>query len=219
MKNALVVWGGWEGHTPKPAVDVFVPWLEDHGFDVAVENGLEAYAEADRMAGMDLIVQCVTMDAITKEQEAGLLAAVRAGSGFAGWHGGVVDSFRQNNDYQWMSGAQWVAHPGNCIPTQRVVIVDPDHPVMRGIGDFDLPDTEQYYMHVDPGNHVLATTTFSGEHGDPDLYAPGTVMPYAWTKTWGKGKVFVVAWGHTDKDFNVPEAKEIMCRGFLWASR
>ena len=219
MKQALVAWGGWEGHTPKQAVDVFIPWLEERGFDVAVENGTAAYADADRMAATDLVVQCITMDSIEKEQEAGLLAAVRSGTGFAGWHGGVIDAFRSYPDYQWMTGGQWVAHPGGCIPTQRVDIVDAAHPITEGVASFDMPDTEQYYCHVDPGVHVLCTTTFSGEHGDTDLYPAGVVMPYAWTRGYGKGRVFVACWGHTDKDFDVPQAKEIVGRGLVWASR
>jgi type 1 glutamine amidotransferase len=118
-----------------------------------------------------------------------------------------------------MTGGQFVAHPGGCIPSHRIDILDPDHPVTQGIEGFEIPDSEQYYMHVDPGVNVLCTTTFTGEHGDTDLYPAGTVMPYVWTRWWGKGKVFVACWGHTEKDFDVPEAREIMGRGMLWASR
>lgn len=219
MKQALVTWGGWDGHTPRQAVDVFIPWLEERGFDVAVENGTAAYADADRMAATDLVVQCITMDTIQEAEEAGLLAAVRAGTGFAGWHGGVIDAFRNQTNYQWMTGGQWVAHPGNCIPAQRIEIVDAGHPITEGLTGFELQNTEQYYVHVDPGVHVLCTTTFRGEHGDTDLYPAGVVMPYAWTRGYGKGRVFVACWGHTDQDFVVAESKEIVGRGLVWASR
>ena len=118
-----------------------------------------------------------------------------------------------------MTGGQWVAHPGNCIPSYTVEIADSSHAITTGIEPFTLFETEQYYMHVDPGNHVLCTTTFSGEHGEQDMYSAGTVMPYAWTKPYGDGKVFIVGWGHTFKDFDVPEAKKIVQRGLLWACR
>lgn len=219
MKKALLVYGGWDGHTPKQSIDVFAPLLATQGFEVKLSDTLACYADSELMAAQDLIVQCWTMDKIQKEQSKGLLAAVRAGTGLAGWHGGIIDSFREDTNYQWMTGGQWVAHPGGCIPTHRVEIVDTQHPIVRGLKDFDLPDSEQYFIHIDPSVHVLCKTVFSGKHGDCDLYEAGTVMPYAYTKTYGKGRVFVASWGHTYKDFEIPEAREIVLRGLLWAAR
>ncbi|MFW6059778.1 MAG: ThuA domain-containing protein [Phycisphaeraceae bacterium] len=218
-KQALIVQGGWDGHTPKESAEVFAPELEREGFDVAMENTLEIYADEQRMRAMDLIVQVWTGGELTKEQWEGLSGAVYHGTGLAGFHGGLIDSFRANTGYQFMTGGQWVAHPGNCEPTYTVNIVDRDHEITAGLGEFTLPDTEQYYLHVDPGVHVLCTTTFTGEHGDPKTYPANTVMPYAWTRRYGDGRIFVAAWGHTYRDFDVPEAKEIVKRGMAWASR
>lgn len=218
-KNALIVFGGWNGHTPRESANVFAPLLREAGFNVELSESMDVYADAGKMSSVSVVLPIWTMGQITPEQEKGLEAAVRAGVGIAGFHGGIIDSFRSQTQYQFMTGGQWVAHPGNCIPSYTVNITDRSHPITQGISDFTLRDTEQYWMHVDPQNHVLATTTFSGEHGDTDLYRAGTVMPYAWTKHWGKGKVFVAAWGHTHKDFDVPEAREIVRRGILWAAR
>jgi uncharacterized protein len=218
-KKALVVWGGWDGHTPEPAVKVFIPWLEQHGFEVEVSETLDAYLDAEKMQGLALIVQCWTMGKITGDQRKGLCQAVAEGVGLVGWHGGIIDSFREDTEYQFMTGGQWVAHPGGCIPAYQVDITDREHPITQGIGDFVLRDTEQYYIHCDPGVHVLCTTTFSGEHGDGSQYRAGTVMPYAYTRAWGQGRVFVACWGHTDKDFEVLEAWDIVRRALLWAAR
>lgn len=161
-KQALVVWGGWDGHTPKQSVDRFIPFLEQNGFAVTVSNDLASYADAALMAQQDLIVQCVTMSRINGEQFKGLNEAVRGGCGLAGWHGGLCDSFREHPEYQWMTGGQWVAHPGNCM-AYGVHIANPHDGVTAGLADFTMPNTEQYYLHVDPANVVLATTRFSGE--------------------------------------------------------
>jgi type 1 glutamine amidotransferase len=169
----LVTRGGWDGHTPVESTDLFIAWMKEQGFGVDVHDTLDPYLDADLMSAADLVVQCVTMSEIAPKQEKGLLDAIRAGTGFAGWHGGVIDSFRKHTEYQWMTGGQWVAHPGNCIPDYVVDIVDRDHPITAGIDAFTLRDTEQYYMHVDPGNHVLCATTFSGEHGESGLYPAG----------------------------------------------
>lgn len=214
-KKALFVFGGWEGHSPVFARDFFVPWMRDVGFDVTVSDNLDVYADADLMSELDVVVQIWTMGQIKEEQEKGLLAAVRNGMGIAGWHGGLGDSFRNNTEYQFMVGGQWVAHPGNIIP-HTINITDNDDPITAGISDFTL-NSEQYYMHVDPNNKVLATTRFTGEHAS---WIDGAVMPVAWKRMYGDGRVFYFSVGHKpQEDFaQTPEALEIMRRGIFWAS-
>lgn len=213
-KRALFVWGGWEGHEPAKGVAVFQPLLEAAGFEVEVANTLDAYLDAERLNGLSLIVPVWTMGTITAEQENGLLAAVKSGVGVAGWHGCMGDSFRNNTNYQFMVGGQWVAHPGN-IYAYTVNIINHADPITAGLNDFRM-HSEQYYMHVDPSNEVLATTTFTGEHAE---WIDGTVMPVVWKRRYGAGRVFYSSLGHVAKDFDVPEAKEIQRRGMLWASR
>jgi type 1 glutamine amidotransferase len=213
-KKALFVWGGWEGHEPKQCVDIFAPWLAEQGFDVEISNTLDSYLDVQKMKSLDLIVQVFTMATITGPQEKGLLEAVKGGVGMAGWHGGMADSFRSNVEYEFMVGGQWVAHPGGVIDYE-VNITNHDDPITKGLADFKM-HSEQYYMQVDPVNDVLATTTFS------DQYAPwikGVAMPVVWKKMYGKGRIFYTSLGHVSADFNVPQAREIVKRGLLWAAR
>jgi type 1 glutamine amidotransferase len=212
-KKALLVWGGWDGHEPKQCVDIFAPYLASKGYSVEVANTLDVYLDQAKMASLALIVPVWTMGTITHDQEVGLLEAVKGGVGVAGWHGGMGDSFRLNTEYQFMVGGQWVAHPGGVIDYE-VNIINHTDPITTGLKDFKM-HSEQYYMHVDPSNEVLATTTFGGE------YAPwikGSVMPVVWKRMWGAGRVFYTSLGHVAKDFEVPEARTIVERGMLWAS-
>ena len=213
-KKALFVWGGWEGHEPKQCVDIFAPWLEKQGFEVEISDTLDCYLDVEKLKSLDLIVQVFTMASITGEQERGLLEAVKSGVGLAGWHGGLADSFRSNTEYQFMVGGQWVAHPGGVIDYE-VNITDHEDPITAGLSDFAM-HSEQYYMHVDPINEVLATTTFSGEHAP---WIDGVVMPVVWKKMYGKGRVFYTSLGHVAKDFDVPQARTIVRRGMLLAAR
>jgi hypothetical protein len=213
-KKALFVWGGWDGHEPKQCVDIFAPYLEKQGFEVEISNSLDSYVDPAKMKSLDLIVQSFTMASITPEQEKGLEEAVKAGVGLAGWHGGLADSFRSNVEYEFMVGGQWVAHPGGVIP-YMVNIIDHSDPITKGLADFKM-NSEQYYMQVDPINEVLATTTFSGEHAS---WIKGAVVPVIWKKMYGKGRVFYTSLGHVAKDFDVPQAREIVNRGMLWAAR
>ena len=214
MKKALFVWGGWPGHQPKETQDIFIPLMAKEGYAVTQSDTLDAYLDAEEMATYDLIVQTVTMGTLTGEQEKGLANAVANGAGFGGWHGGQADSFRNNTGYQFLVGGQWVAHPGGIID-YTVNITNHDDPITTGLSDFKM-HSEQYYMHVDPSNEVLATTTFNGEH---NAWIEGCVMPVVWKRSWGKGKVYHCTLGHSASDFDVPEAKELVRRGLIWATR
>lgn len=214
MKKVLFVWGGWDGHEPKQCVDIFAPILAAEGYDIEISDTLDSYLNKENMLSKDLIVQVFTMSKITNEQFRGLQEAIASGVGFGGWHGGMGDSFRENTDYQYMVGGQWVAHPGGVID-YTVQITNHMDPITAGLKDFAM-HSEQYYMHVDPGNQVLATTTFD------DRFHPwvsGTVMPVAWKRMWDAGKIFYTSLGHVAKDFEVYEAREIARRGLLWATR
>ncbi|HRW50353.1 MAG TPA: ThuA domain-containing protein, partial [Caldilinea sp.] len=214
MKRSLMVWGGWEGHEPRQCVDIFAPLMEAAGFEVDISDSLDVYLDAERMRSYAVITQVYTMSTITREQEQGLLDAIDAGVGFAGWHGGMADAFRNNTNYQFMVGGQWVAHPGNIID-YTVNITDHEDPITAGLKDFAM-HSEQYYMHIDPSNEVLATTTFGGQYC---AWIDGVVMPVVWKRRWGAGRIFYASVGHVAADFNVPEAKEIVRRGMLWAAR
>jgi hypothetical protein len=215
QKSALFVWGGWEGHEPKQCVDIFAPWLESQGFKVEISHTLDAYLDLEKLKKLDLIVHIFTMSDIKPEQERNLEEAVKSGVGLAGWHGGLCDSFRENTEYQFMTGGQWVAHPGGVIDYD-VDITNPNDPITKGLKTRFHMKSEQYFMHVDPGNEVLATTTFTGEHA---AWIAGEVMPVVWKKMYGKGRVFYTSLGHVAADFGVPEAREIVNRGLLWAAR
>jgi len=216
MKKALIVWGGWEGHEPKQVAEIFARQLRAGGFEVELSNSLDSLLDAEKLRELSLIVPEWTMGEIAKAQLAGLLAAVRGGVGLAGVHGGMGDSFRNQTEYQFMVGGQWVQHLGGVID-YTVNIADHEDPVTRGLKDFQM-HSEQYYMHVDPTNHVLATTTISGEHGGAD-WVKGCVMPVAWKRRYGAGRVFYCSLGHVARDFDVPEALTLVTRGLLWAAR
>ena len=213
MREALIVWGGWSGHEPEQCAKIIAGMLEGDGFKVHVETTTEAFADQS-ISELSLIVPIITMSKIEKSEVQNLTKAVAGGVGLAGFHGGMCDAFRDSVEYQFMCGGQWVAHPGDVID-YRVDIAKPEDPICRGIEGFAYR-SEQYYMHVDPTNEVLATTTFSGEHLP---WIEGAVMPVAWKRRYGMGRVFYSSLGHVAKEFEVAEMRTILHRGMLWAAR
>jgi uncharacterized protein len=235
-KSALITWGGWDGHTPMQSCLVMKEILEAEGFEVdfepeaeidqmkkkllangfSIKGNIGPLNHPDYLEDLDLIVFCHTMSEISSVEEKNLINAVMDGVGLVGWHGGLCDSFRNNVEYQFMTGAQWVAHPGGAGTTYDVNFVESkkDNPIIKGIADFSIT-SEQYYLHVDPTIEVLATTKFKSMAMP---WINGAIMPAVYRKRWGEGKIFYASYGHTAKDFDIPEAREVMKRGMLWAA-
>jgi uncharacterized protein len=216
-RRALVVRGGWEGHVPVEATQRFIPFLEEQGFHVSVHDDLEVYTDADELARTDLVLQCYTQGTATDDQVNGLSAAVVAGTGLAGWHGGIVDSFRASPDYLHLTGGQWAAHPGGFVEYSVSVVPErADHPIVAGLDSWDL-NTEQYWTLTDDLNDVLATSCFRAGPDTP--WRGDMVAPAVWTRLWGSGRVFVSTIGHKLEDLDIPEVRTLTQRGLLWASR
>lgn len=216
--KALIVQGGWDGHQPKEVSQIFTDVLRKERFEVEISDTLDAFCDKEKLMGLNLIVPLWTMGEIKKEQLEPVLEAVQSGVGLAGCHGGMCDSFRQSVEWQFMTGSQWVAHPFNDGVEYEVnILKTSSSPITEGMNDFMIT-SEQYYLHVDPAVDVLATTTFGISEGPHS--SNGVIhMPVVYTKRWGKGKVFYNSLGHQANIFDVPEAKELMRRGFLWAAK
>lgn len=226
----MVVRGGWEGHRPVEATDRFIPFLEANGFRVRIENTPEVYTDSELMSRTDLIMQCYTMGTASDEAVAGLRMAVADGTGFAGWHGGIADSFRNTSDYLHLVGGQFACHPAR-EPHERtgdresdnfnhyVINILPraaDHPIVAGLSDFEL-FTEQYWVLFDDYIDVLATNTQRVRPGDP--WHREVTSPAIWTRAWGAGRVFVATPGHSLDVLDHASVRTVIERGLIWASR
>lgn len=218
-KQAVVVRGGWDGHVPVAATGMFIPFLAEQGYEVVVSDDLDVYTDTALMSRTDLILQCWTMGSLTAAQVKGLRTAVESGTGLAGWHGGVVDSFRESTDYLHLLGAQFAAHPrGIHEYTVDLVPVQGDHQVIvEGLPATITVEDEQYWVLCDPYNEVLATTTVPVRDGDP--WSAPITFPAIWTRRWGSGRIFVCTPGHHLPTLELPDIRTIIERGLLWASR
>lgn len=213
-KKILVVYGGWEGHQPKVFAEKITKWLLDKKAEVKLVKGTSIYTDSNVMNDLDLIIQHITMSKMSPLETKGLISAIAQGVGLAGCHGGLGDSFRDNTEYQYMVGGQFVKHPGGQV-NYTVNIESKNDPITDGIKDFSL-HTEQYYMHIDPNLEVLASTKFSGIH---DSWIKGAVVPVVWKKLYGKGRVFYNSIGHSKETFEIPEVWTLIKRGVVWAAQ
>lgn len=230
QRTALIVRGGWEGHEPVETSDSFIPFLEGEGFAVRVEEGPKVFADAGYLASVDLVVHAVTMSTIGQDELRGLRTAVANGTGLAGWHGGIADSYRTEADYLQLVGGQFAHHQARARReelrgeaadnfvryTVDIVPEQAEHPIVAGIADFEL-ETEQYWVLSDTYNDVLATTTIPAR--DFDAWQRPITCPAVWTRRWGAGTVFVCTAGHDRSIVDHPSVRTIIERGMLWVAR
>lgn len=215
-KKALIVWGGWKGHEPEQVAEIFADILKHQNVDVKISDTLDSFSDKEKLKELDLIVPVWTMGEIKGDYVTNILEAVENGVGIAGCHGGMCDSFRQDTRWQFLTGAQWVAHPGgNGVKYTVNIKKNCSSPIIKGLSDFEVI-SEQYYIHIDPAVNVLATTRFPVAEG-PHASNGAVDVPVVFTKMWGKGKVFYSSLGHGAGDFDVYETKKLMENGFLWA--
>jgi type 1 glutamine amidotransferase len=199
MTKALITWGGWDGHQPDKVAAFFAEELRAAGMQVEVTDSL-----------------VWTMSSIEPHRSENVAAAVAAGVGLAGCHGGMCDAFRADVLWQFMTGAQWVAHPGNDGVNYRVRMVS-DDPLVAGIADFDVA-TEQYYLHIDPAVRIHAVCDFPVADGPHAPNGP-VAMPVVFSKLWGQGRVYYNALGHQAGVINHGPARVLMRRGLMWAAK
>lgn len=217
-KKVLILAGGWDGHEPKLVSARFGRIMEKNGYNVTISDTLEILSQKDSLMEYDLIIPCWTMGEIDHKYTLNVMEAVASGVGLAGCHGGMDDAFRNDTDWQFMTGAQWVSHPGCDGINYRVNICRGSSPITEGLEDFDVC-SEQYYLHIDPAIEVLATTRFP-VYKDFHVTNKPVDMPVAYTKFWGKGRIFYSSLGHHDDIFDkYPSAEVLMERGMLWACR
>ena len=217
MKKVLIFQGGWDGHEPKLTSARFARMMEEEGYQAEIYDTQGCLADADRLSEYALIVACWTMGTIPNEYVQNISKAVSRGTGLAGCHGGMCDAFRDNTEWQFMTGGQWVSHPGGDGVEYTVNIVPGSSPITQGLSDFTVR-SEHYYLHVDPAIEVLATTRFPlvnyFHSANKEIQ-----MPVAWTKFWGNGRVFYTSLGHHDDVFDLfPTSAVLMKRGMLWAA-
>ena len=218
-KKALIFYGGWDGHEPELTSKRFERILLGEGFNVDVMDDLDVFLDLERISELDLIVPCLSMGKMTDAQSRNIAFAVGHGVGLAGCHGGMCDSFRENTEWQFITGGQWVSHPGGDGVSYMVDIRAGSSPITEGIVDFPV-SSEHYYLHVDPAVEVLATTRFpSPEISYYHISNKPVDMPVVWTKFWGLGRVFYSSLGHHDDVFDkYPSSELLIKRGMLWAA-
>ncbi|HUF07850.1 MAG TPA: ThuA domain-containing protein [Rhodothermales bacterium] len=208
--SALLLYGGWKGHSPTDMADFAAEHLLG-GFDTVRSSDLDSL-NPETLSEVDLLLPIWTFGKLTRKQETALLDAVAGGMGMMALHGNA-SSFLDSRPHKFMLGGQFVGHPGGNEITYAVTFLGND-PLVEGLDDITIT-SEQYYLLIDPAVKVLATTIVDG--GDLE-WLRGVQMPVAWKRTWGNGRVFYCALGHSVDVLENASVSALLKRAVRWAT-
>ncbi len=203
MKKTLLMIGG-EHHAFERCADILADFLKSTGTaDCAITTDREAFT---RLEGYDAVIVYTFGGRLTDAQEKGLCDWVHKGGAFIGLHSAAA-SFTGNSRYMEMIGMQ-VAQ-GQPVMEYRVFIKDFDHEVSRQLSEFVVND-EPYKLEprTKENLHWLLACRLKNEP-----------QPVAYTRMYGRGRVFYTVFGHHEEALRHPVVQRVIRRGLMWATR
>lgn len=168
-------------------------------FDVVCSQDSRAELTGDNLKKFDAVWFYTTGELpISDGQKADLLGFVRAGKGFGGSHS-AADTFYKWREYGELIGAYFAGHPSG-YQQIRVLVEDNNHPATRHLGkEFAIKD--EIYQYRDPkGAKGLTIRPLMriDMKSTKNLWRKDENNPLAWSKDYGKGRVFYTALGHAE---------------------
>jgi len=169
----------------------------------------------------DAIFYFGTGDNLTPRQKQDLLAFVHEdGKGFIGAHTGD-DAFFEWPEFAEMVGGWFDGHPWGVFEAP-VIVEDAKFPAMRHLpARFTIKD--EIYQHKNFSRdkiHVLARLDASKlDYTKPNIHREDRDFPVAWSKMYGKGRVFYATFGHAAETWDDPRVQKLYVEAIKWALR
>ena len=185
---------------------------------------LGAFINARNLDSFDAIFFMGTGEGdLTDVQKKDLLAFVHDdGKGFVGAHTGD-DAYFTWPEFGEMIGGYFDNHPWGVFDAP-VIVEDPAFPAMRAFPPaFTIRD--EIYVHKAPYSrekvHVLARLDAAKLDYSKarDLHRTDRDFPVAWTKNYGKGRVFYSTFGHLPETWDNPAVQKMYFEAIKWAMK
>lgn len=185
-------------------------------FTVTATEDLSALAP-ESLRGYGAVIFYTTGELpMSKGAKAAFLDFVRSGRGFVGVHS-ATDTFYEWPDYLDLIGGYFNDHPWH--QPVRVAVADPSNPLVAFLGNsFDIADEIYQISDFDArGSHVLlrldpASVDLTKGNVHRRFYG----WPLAWTRSYGKGRVFYTALGHDATVWRDPRYQRLLLNAVLW---
>ena len=166
----------------------------------------------------DVIVMYDMCPGITPEQQKAFVALLNQGIGVVALHHNL-GAHQDWPEYHKIIGGKFFTKPGEIDGVKyavcpwdhdqdlNVTVANKEHPITKGVGDFQIHDETYKGYWVDPKAEVLLKT----DH-------PKNSPQIAWTTKYGKSRVFYFMLGHDGKAYANPAFQKVLHQGILWAA-
>ena len=160
---------------------------------------------------------------MTSEQQAALERFVARRGGVVALHAAGDDSHKEPWYDATIIGTTFIGHPGgdDHIQSAKVVVAQPQHPVMAGVPREWMLRDEWYSFSGNPaarGMTVLAQVDEASYRPGAKL-AMGAAHPVMWVNSHAKGRVFYSALGHEPEAYDDPNVHRVLTNAIRWAAR
>jgi type 1 glutamine amidotransferase len=215
--RVLVVTGGHDFER-----EPFMQMFKDNAeitFQAVEHPQAQAWFKADAAAKYDVLVFYDMYQKIDEEAKANLVSRLKEGKGLVALHHGL-GSYGDWDEYTKIMGGRFhlkervvsgVKTPGSTYKHDvqfRVHVADPNHPVTRGVKDFDILDETYGGLEVRPGVHTLLTTK-----------EPTSSPTICWAHTYEAARVLTLQLGHDHKAYENPSFRQLLTQAIRWTAK
>ena len=192
--------------------------LPDITFEEVQHPNALAKLKPENRKSYDVILLYDMPNAISETEKADFINYLEEGNGLVVLHHSYC-SYQDWPEYKAIIGGKyyerkWVDENGVERPsstfkhnvTFTVNVADKKHPITKGIEDFEITDETYKNSIINPGVHVLLTTT-----------EPTSSPVIAWTNKYGKSEIPTILLGHDDKVWTNPNFKQLLRQAIIWA--
>ena len=179
--------------------NLIVEWTKDLDINIQMSHEKDAIF---KLKDFDLCLLCITVGQLNDDEEQAIVDFVKTGKKIFAFHSAsVIDE--KNTKYIDLIGGRFVTHsPYHEFPA---TIADKQHPVTKGLSDFNISD-ELYILDREPKDAHVMVTAFEDNKTQPMVYA----------KKYGDGTVLYNALGHDEMAFNNPAYRQLTVQGIKW---
>lgn len=155
----------------------------------------------------------------TDEEKSALVDFLKSGHGFVGVHS-ATDTLYQWGVYNQIIGGYFNGHPWHQLVT--IDVVDPNSKLVDFLGkSFQINDEiyQQTDFRADTSHVLLALDPTSVDLKRPGVRRVYYGWPIAWTRMFGKGRVYYNGLGHDEAVWNDPRYQDMVLRAIKWVMR
>jgi len=166
----------------------------------------------------DVIVLYNMTQRISEKRRKNFLALLDRGVGLVVMHHAIA-AFKDWPEYEKIIGAKYYLHPeekdGVKHPpstyrhgvAMKIRVEDPDHPITKGLSDFEVKDETYAKWTYHDGNHLLLSTDTTGSD-----------RAIAWARSYCNSRVFYIQLGHGTGTFADRNYRHVVTRAIRWAA-